>query len=388
MKDKGLLNDEIEAEQLQQLAQLLKSPALLSACSPEFHGPPSTPADGMDDITPNRVHQNTLKALHSCILRASTPNTVSLANGETSSSDEESDSEGVECDDARVSPLDMESLKNGPRSGLRKEVRERLYKLKYDLQNAKQRLNHVEHELSSSNGSREGEDSAFVSSTGEHMKAAAASTRKAADECDQAPYRPAAQTSGDDEPNVSLNKLTLDENADNCRVQSESALVEVNVDENTYLPKACKTDEIDEDDREFTIAASHVPGSAASSRIARRIGGTEAFITPKRNIPMRRLTTPYTKLSTARYVGTDWKKTTPVPSSSVSTSSPSSSMLDARPSIRFPKRMYDRKPSESEEKEFRRRAAALKIHVSPYFKKKNLQRPHSASERQEIDTVL
>ena len=295
-----------------------------------FRAPQTTPVDIDDTTTPYRLHLEAINALRHSI------------QGTPIIEEADSDSD-YEVEEISVSPVEVDGMS---RSGLRERVRDRLSRLRTDLQDARSRLNHVEQGLHYTK-----------ETTPDVVKLESespVSVSRAADSVEQDTGFLHEETN---EPSVAL----PDEDQ-----------------EDTFLPKdvrAREEEEVEQEEGEFLIPASMVTPGSSRSRFARRL---EALNTP--GTRQKAAFTPMPSLSAMKTTA----HFSPRFSSSASNSSPSVFFEPlSRPRVR--RGYMDRKRSESDEKEFRRRAAALKIHVSPYFKRK---KSSLGQERQEIDTIV
>lgn len=326
--------------------------------------PQTTPVDIDDTTTPYRIHLQALQAFRQTV----------GDEDHGSENDEFTDSESeYHVEEISVSPIDVDGIS---RSTLRQTIKARLLRLRTELQDAKDRLNHVEVGL-------------------HHKKKHDAMTPVLATqrEYEEPVPSPAPQEIPEEDsrymfpesPSVAAESIS-------CVMATPT---EAAVMEDTFLPKGSarwdnrgSSDEeeddnnlgsSDDDEREdhgqFTISANMGTMTCSRSRFARRI---DPMSTPR-----AKLMTPHAGMSaiksTAHY--------TPRFSSASSSRSPSVQMY--MEPITRPRRggyVATQRRSESEEKEFRRRAAALKIHVSPYFKKKS--RSSMMTHNDEVDTML
>lgn len=314
--------------------------------------PQTTPVDVDDTTTPYRIHLEALQAFRQTV-----------GDEDHSNDDACTDSESdYQVEEIAVSPIDMDGIS---RSALRQTIKARLLRLRTELQDAKDRLNHVEVGLHYKK-----------KSTGDGKHSLLATEREDEE------HAPALQeTPGEDarySPQVSPSLVA---ESISCAMATPTEAADM---EDTFLPKGParwdddenlgSSDDEGEDHGEFTISANMGTMTSSRSRFARQIDPMST--------PQAKLTTPRVGMSaiksTAHY--------TPRFSSVSSSRSPSVQMY--MEPITRPRRggYVATRRSESEEKEFRRRAAALKIHVSPYFKKKTRSSmPHTNTE---VDTML
>lgn len=285
--------------------------------------PQPTPVDTNYTTTPYRIFNESMQAFRESM-------------DHSTSEDEEDSGSDYEVEEISVSPIAADGL---TKSTLRETVRDRLLRLRTELEDAKSKLNHVELGLQSKQRQPNPQQLEHVVD-------------------DPVPAKDCEETIMDKPENT----LTVEERVDD-----------------TYLPKNLNdSDDEDIEEEEFQIPANTLATPASyRSRFARRFESLNTPLSLKRPIFTPNVGVSATK-STGHY--------SPHCASSGSCTSPavfvhSFSRPRARrfgPSAR-PK-------SESAEREFRRRAAAMKIHLSPYFKR---SRPVGQNYgRQEIDTVL
>ena len=292
-----------------------------------FRAPQTTPVDIDDTTTPYRLHLGAINALRHNI------------QGTPIIEEADSDSD-YEVEEISISPLEVDGMS---RSSLRERVRDRLSRLRTDLQDARSRLNHVEQGLHYTKQT--------TPDVVKFKSESPVSVSRAADSVEQ-----------------DTGFLHEESNVPSVALPEEDQ-------EETFLPKEVRAHGEEEEEGEFLIPASMVTPSSSRSRFARRL---ETFNTP--GTRQKAVFTPMHSLSAMKTTA----HFSPRFSSCASNSSPTVFFEPlSRPRVR--RGYIDRKRSESDEKEFRRRAAALKIHVSPYFKRK---KSSLGQERQEIDTIV
>jgi len=370
--------------------------------SPLLMVPNTTPVDCDDTTTPYRIHMEAMHVLRQSLNQEEvTSVTDDKSNAQRDAALEEdwdtsSDDNLSEYDPETVSPINIESLTRLSRSTLRDKVRDRLIRLKTELQDAKNRLNHVEMGLHTSSMKKLKKENNFAKRSvqkevrfSEHLTTT-----------QDVPFRKYDMNMEISTGIKGLNKKTTEvvgtspqltspatdsiahetdasypnQQPEDSREMSPNADVSDSVSEETS--EICAQDPhpwLEKEEQDFTISASR-PGGSTRSRFAMKYG--EEFSTPRSKTPRRGALTPQTGFSVARYPST-------TPSSAASAPSPST--LGFEPLRHRMWRGVDRKRhSDSEEREFRRRAAALKIHVSPYFRKNR----GTITDRNDIDTVL
>lgn len=325
--------------------------------------PQTTPVDIDDTTTPYRIHLEALQAFRQTA--------GDEDHGSENDNDEFTDSESeYHVEEISVSPIDVDGIS---RSTLRQTIKARLLRLRTELQDAKDRLNHVEVGLHHKKKHNAMTPVVATEREGEEPVSSPAPQEIPVEE---SPY------TYQDSPSVGAESVS-------CVMATPT---EAAVMEDTFLPKGSarwdslgSSDEQDDDSNlgssdddeghgQFTISANMGTMASSRSRFARRIDPMST--------PQAKLLTPHVGMSaiksTAHY--------TPRFSSASSSRSPSVQMY--MEPITRPRRggYVAARRSESEEKEFRRRAAALKIHVSPYFKKK--ARSSMMTHNDEVDTML
>eukprot|EP00890_Picochlorum_soloecismus_P000116 jgi/Picsp_1/1104/NSC_04587-R1_---NA--- len=395
------------------LETLLKSIEFVpssSEKSPLLMVPNTTPVDFDDTTTPYRIHMEAMHVLRQSLNQEDTSAISEKSSAQTDIPLEEdwdtSSDENISEYDQDVSPISIESLTRLSRSTLRDKVRDRLIRLKTELQDAKNRLNHVEMGLHTPSMRKLNKENKFVPRSVqkevrfsedlttthdalprkdginlELSNKVKGSSRTPEEVVNGTSPQFISRASGgailegndasypDQQTEDSREIVSLNANASDS--VSDNGLDTCVQDPQPKMLQPCKGIETEEQD--FTISASR-PGGSTRSRFAMKYG--DEFSTPSSKTPRRGAFTPQTGFSVARYTST-------TPSSAASAASPST--LGFEPLRHRMWRGGDKKQhSDSEEKEFRRRAAALKIHVSPYFRKNRATK----TDRNEIDTVL
>ena len=398
------------AQQDSGLEKLLRSIEFMPASSeksPLLMVPNTTPVDFDDTTTPYRIHMEAMHVLRQSLNQKEeeTPMNDRKINMQTATPLEKdwdtSSDDNISEYDTAVSPINVESLTRLSRSTLRDKVRDRLIRLKTELQDAKNRLNHVEMGLYTPSMKKLNNENKFVQRSvqkevrfSEHLTTThhlpsrkddmnleilgenKGSNRIPEDVIDEILPQFASPATGtileanietfpDEQPENSREPVSQNENVSDT--VSENGLDScVQEPQSKMLQPGLETED-------FTISASR-PGGSTRSRFAMRYG--DEFSTPKSKTPRRGAFTPQTGFSVARY--------TPTPqSSAASAASPSTHGFEPL-RHRMWRGAEKKRHSDSEEKEFRRRAAALKIHVSPYFRKNRAAK----NDRNELDTVL
>lgn len=297
--------------------------------------PQTTPVDIHYTTTPYRIFTESLNAFRESM--------------DNSTSDEDGDSESeYKIEEISVSPIAADGL---TRSTLRDTVRDRLFRLKTELEDAKSKLNHVELGLQSK----------------QELQGTISDAKVELREVERAkPPRDSVASEAKDDEELATKREIIQ--------QQESHI------EDTYLPTFGQNDS-DEgevvDDDEFYIPATMITPASHRSRFARRLESMSTPMSLKRSIFAPKLSVSSVK-STAHH--------SPHCSSSSSCTSPGLFMDSvSRPRGRR-LGLLARPKSESAEREFRRRAAAMKIHLSPYFKKSRPLGPTGGLP--EIDSVL
>lgn len=299
--------------------------------------PQTTPVEIDYTTTPYRIFTESMQAFRESM--------------DQSTSDEEEDS-GSEygVDEIPVSPIAADGL---TKSTLRNTVRNRLLRLRTELEDAKSKLNHVELGLQSKQKGPNCQDSPVL--VGEKASPERAKCSEKQDALVEA--------------KISHAKVEL--------VKDAEAKDDDHGIDDTYLPNNDDGDDSEEDDDEFRHPATMATPASSRSRFARRFESITTPISIKRSIFTPKLGMSAMK-STARY--------SPHCASSGSSKSPAV-FVDSVARPRARRFGASARPnSESAEREFRRRAAAMKIHLSPYFKRSMPMGQNN--RRQEIDSVL
>jgi tetratricopeptide (TPR) repeat protein len=297
--------------------------------------PQTTPVEINYTTTPYRIFTESMQAFRESM--------------DQSTSEEEEDSgSDYDVEEIPVSPIAADGL---TKSTLRETVRNRLLRLRTELEDAKSKLNHVELGLQSK---QEGPNPQHSSVVAEKALPEEASCSEKQDGLLKA-----------------VNPCVKDTVVE-CVQENDDARID-----DTYLPNNGDADDSEEDEDEFHIPATMATPASARSRFARRF---ESITTP---MSLKRpIFTPNVGMSTMKSTA----HYSPHVASTGSSKSPAVFMDSvSRPRARrFGAK--SRPSSESAEREFRRRAAAMKIHLSPYFKKSMPMGQNS--RRQEIDSVL
>ena len=339
-------------------------------------------------------HQNTIMAVRDLIRNAhSSASDTEESEYEEMTPREEYSYESTSSDEEelgrQLSPLDLEELQQGSRSNLRNEVKSRLFRLKNELENAKLRLNHVEHGLLMT------QVSPGVSYQ-QHEQTKQSNILPAMSPCPS--FIPATESPFSVSPQIysPYEKENEHKHCDSsCHDATPSQQDEYfcpvlvdrgNIQEDTTDAKPLTPVPIYSEDQEENLALpvpSVMRSTTSSARsmlvFSRRLGTVDDLRAPfnKRDSPFH--PTPQTRISTARFHG---KGSPGISTGSMSSSSPLIA-VESTPRPRR-RRAQDRRPTASDEKEFRRRAAALKIHVSPYFRRNK----KASIVNTDIDTVL
>lgn len=294
--------------------------------------PQTTPVNTDYSTTPYRIYNESIQAFRESLDDAST--------------DDDDSGSDYQAQEIVVSPIAADGL---TKSTLRETVRDRLLRLRTELQDAKVRLNHVELGLHGKGDSAH----ATPKNMKEHAKMPGHSSHEASP------------------PNINAaaREVNVDMKCEKNGVRNKTEC------QDTYLPQNGDDSEEVIDDDDFHIPAAMATPASNRSIFARRLESMATPMSLKRAIFSPNVGTSVMK-STARCS----------PQYSSSSCRSPSVLLDSMTMPR-PRRFGHpgKHRSESDEREFRRRAAALKIHVSPYFKRRKPVGPYNG--RQEIDTV-
>ena len=344
----------------------IRDDAISPACPQTgIRAPTTTPVEADDTTTPYRIHVETMDQFRNTWKEpAQISGEIAPEGAGTRGEDLEdaedsgSDLSDYHVEDIVVSPIDVEDL---TRANLRQTVMQRIAAVKSDLASARSRLGHAQSGFRG-RGDRAG---------------AAGADRRGGGPATRHEYPGGRASESPDEE--ALGQESPDEEALSQELPDEEALGQESPDK--ALGRASLEEEALDAGR---VEGGPTPASRPTQTydshgivFARR---REATITPlslrkAAFTPMRRASPNETFRSTARA-----SPRLPPCSSTSSSSTPISSSLPpsylrgaalvSRPAPRT-RRFggFGREPSAEEDREFRRRAAALNIHVSPYMKR-------------------
>ena len=305
-----------------------------------IRAPRTTPVDADDMTTPYRIHVETMNQFrgtwkqHDGIQDDGKEDTESEETAHADSETSESDLSDYEVENIVVSPIDVEDL---TRANLRQTVMQRIAAVKSDLASAKSRLGHAQ--------------------SGFRGRAASKSSTAAA--------KAAQETT----PVLDAIMEHVHDGASDCDevlVTDSSHVAEEELEVHDAVDVQCDLEEAG-----GNVAMSTDPGPASASQshrsiFARRLDATstslsirKAIFTPKAGVSSLKSTAHMSpRFSSAA------SSATPLPPSYLQ-----QEPIVSRPAHRTRRFGYSREPSAEEDREFRRRAAALNIHVSPYMKR-------------------
>ena len=302
-----------------------------------IRAPRTTPVEADDETTPYRIHVETMNQFRDTwkdphTEKETEPGTADEDNSEDSR-DGGSDLSDFEVEDIVVSPIDVEDL---TRANLRQTVMQRIAAVKSDLASARSRLGHAQSGFSGCRSRAPADVPAEASADAPAEASADAPAEASAD----AP----AEASADVPAETAAIPTALDEIAEEA--------VDV---EDTECPPM--------------LGAFETPGPTPASQshrsiFARRLDAMSAPLS-RRKVAF----TPKSGMSSLKSTA----HVSPGFSSMSSSSTPLPPSYLQRPVVSRPapraRHATRREPSAEEDREFRRRAAALNIHVSPYMKR-------------------
>ena len=300
-----------------------------------IRAPRTTPVDADEMTTPYRIHVETMSQFRDAWKAPAgklAEEAIDPERASTDSGDSASDASDYEVEDIVVSPIDVEDL---TRANLRQTVMQRIAAVKSDLASAKSRLGHAQ--------------SGFRGRAAAKAPAAVPTALDViAEEADM------EDKGAGDSPTPAFASTDVDHANDDEDVHAFEPANEL-ADE----PADEESDVVDAEGGPTPTSQSH------RSIFARRL---DAMSTP---LPLRKAAfTPKSAMSSLKSTA----RLSPRFSSTSSSSTPlPPSYLQrtvvSRPAPRTRRFGIGREPSAEEDREFRRRAAALNIHVSPYMKR-------------------